>query len=157
MKDRNKVTPAAYLILRKKHDVFLTRRAHTGYFNGYYSLPAGHVEANELPTTAIIREAREEVGVIIKKKDVHFFHALYRQAVDDTGDRVDYFFISEKFKNEPKNCEPQKCDDARWFPLKKLPSKITPEVKWVLKLISKKISYSEMPFDKKNINPEAKN
>lgn len=154
MKERHKVIPAAYLIIKNKNKVFMTRRANTHYFNGYYSLPAGHVEDGELPVDAIIREAKEEVGITIAKKNVVFAHALYRTKLDETGDRVDYFFIVEKYKGELKNCEPDKCDDAQWFALDKLPKKITPEVKHVFVLLKKKQVYSEMPFNKKNLNPE---
>lgn len=154
MKERNKVTPAAYLILKKGEEVLFARRANTGYFNGYYSLPAGHVELGEMPSVAILREAREEIGVDIKEGDLKFVHSLYRSAIDETGDRIDYFFTAEIFSGEPKNCEPQKCDDVRWFSIDNLPEKLVPEVKHALSCLEQNQSYSEMPFEKKNLNPD---
>jgi 8-oxo-dGTP diphosphatase len=153
MKERNKAIPAVYLIIKKKNMVFLIRRAFTTYFDGYYSLPAGHVEAGELPLECMIREAKEEVGISITKKDLMLVHIMYRTSHDITGDRADYFFKVEKFEGELKNMEPNKCDDLKWFDLNKLPMKLTPEAKLALASLKKKVVYSEMPFDKKNVNP----
>ncbi len=153
MKERNKAIPASYLILKKGNKVLMLRRANTTYFDGYYSLPAGHVEAGELPTQCMVREAKEEIGVTLKTKDLILMCAIYRATHDKTGDRIDFFFVFENSKVEPKNMEPHKCDDMRWVSLDKLPSKITPEVKKALDWFKKKYTYYEMPFEKKNLNP----
>ena len=61
MKTRNKAVPAVYLILERDNKILIARRANTGYEDGNYQVPAGHVEEAELPTEAVIREAKEEV------------------------------------------------------------------------------------------------
>ena len=43
-KERNKIIPASYAVLIKDNKVLLVRRFNTGYEDGKYSLPAGHVE-----------------------------------------------------------------------------------------------------------------
>ena len=60
---RNKAVPASYLVLKKDGKILLTRRQGSGYYDGWYGLPAGHVEAGELPTECLIREAKEEIDV----------------------------------------------------------------------------------------------
>ena len=91
MKDRNKATPAVYLILKKNRQVLLGRRINTGYYDGWYTLPSGHVEAGELPLDALLRESKEEIGITYEKKDAKLVHTLYRTKHDETGDRADYF------------------------------------------------------------------
>lgn len=45
------------------------RRRGSGYYDGWYSVPAGHVEAGELPVDRLVREAREELGITLDKGD----------------------------------------------------------------------------------------
>src|SRR3989344_9445258 len=119
-KERNKSVPAVYFIFKKDDRILLGRRQNTGYYDGWHGVPAGHVDAKELPIMAGIREAKEEVGLEVNMKDVQFAHALYRTAHDETGDRADYFFVVNKWNGEPKIMEPEKCDDLQWFPMNKL-------------------------------------
>jgi 8-oxo-dGTP pyrophosphatase MutT (NUDIX family) len=69
MKERFKLIPAVYLILRRNDEVLLLRRANTGYQDGKYSLIAGHLDGDELATEGMIREAKEEAGIVIVKED----------------------------------------------------------------------------------------
>ncbi len=62
------IIPAVYLILEKDNKILLLRRYNTGYNDGLYSLPSGHVEDGEFPIDALIREAQEEIGIIIAKE-----------------------------------------------------------------------------------------
>ena len=65
-KDRNQATPAAYLIIEREGKILLVRRINTGYQDGNYSLPSGHIERSETPTECIIRETCEEIGIILQ-------------------------------------------------------------------------------------------
>ncbi len=68
--ERNKAVTAVYLILKREGKILIARRCNTGYQDGNYQLPAGHVDAGELPTEAMIREGNEEIGIVLKKDDV---------------------------------------------------------------------------------------
>lgn len=121
------------------------RRFQTAYYDGYYSLPAGHVEENETCTDSIIREAHEEVGIILKKENLRFSHVLYRMhGIPAHYGRVDFFFAAETWDGEPKNREPEKCDDIGWFPLDRLPDNMVPEVRQAIESFRNDIFYSEM-------------
>lgn len=120
------------------------RRQNTGYYDGWYGVPAGHVDANELPIDAGIREAKEEVGVDVKKEDIKFIHALYRTAHDETGDRADYFFVVEKWDRGAKIMEPDKCDDLQWFSISELPEKTIHHERGVIESIKQGLNYSEI-------------
>ena len=95
-KERNKAVPAVYLILEKDGEVLLGRRKGSGYFDGWYALPAGHVEADELPLAALVRETKEEIDVSINLEDLKLVYTMYRPKHDETGERFDMFFTADK-------------------------------------------------------------
>ncbi len=143
-KQRNKAVPAVYLILKKGDNILLMRRQGSGYYDGYYLVPAGHVEAGELPIEGLVRETSEKLGITINPNDAHLAHTMYRTKHDETGDRADLFFIVEKWSGEIKNIEPNKCDDIRWFPIKNLPENMMHHVREAIQNIEKGIIYSEL-------------
>ena len=153
MKERNKAVPAAYLILINDEKILLGRRINTGYYDGWYTVPSGHVEAGELPLDGLLREGLEEVGITLNKEDVKLVHTMYRTKHDETGDRADYFFVVDKWRGEIQNMEPHKCDDLGWFPLDELPENVMHHVGVALDLYLKGITYSEVPFTDKFLNP----
>ncbi len=141
MPTRHTNIPASYLILKQKNKILLTRRFNTGFEDGKYSMIAGHLDPNEPFSAAIIREAKEEAGIIVATKDLKVVHVMHRKSSD--SERVDVFFIAEKWTGELTNKEPHKCDDFSWFNLDKLPENIIPYLKIVLHNIRKNIFYSE--------------
>ncbi len=156
MKERHKAVPASYLILKKGNDILLGHRINTGYYDGWYTVPAGHIEAGELPLEALARESDEEIGISFDKKDAHLIHTMYRAKHDETGERADYFFLVEKWQNEPKNMEPNKCDELRWFSLDNLPNNLMRHVEFALEAIKNDINYSEIPFSESFMDPNNK-
>lgn len=114
----NQLIPAVYLLFEKDDDVLLLRRANTGYEDGKYSVVAGHVEQDEHCIAAAIREAKEEVGVVVHEQDVEFVHVMHR--VSDQ-DRVDFYFLVREWECEIKNMEPHKCDALDWYAWDALP------------------------------------
>ena len=149
MKVRYKQIAACYLILRRQGKILLLRRNNTGFMDGKYSLPAGHIEKNELARNCIIREAKEEVGIIIKPKDIKLVHLMHRQEYDDQSEkRFCLFWIAHKWSGVPKIIERDKCDDLRWFLISNPPQNIIPYIRQAIHLVNQKVFYSE--FDWKN-------
>jgi ADP-ribose pyrophosphatase YjhB (NUDIX family) len=136
-------TPASYLILIKDDQVLLSRRANTGFWDGSYALPAGHVEVEETYTQNLIREAKEEIGIDLDPQLVQVVHIMHRKSDTDGSKRIDTFFKVEKWQGEVENKEPEKCDDLAWFPLNKLPNNIIPYIKLALENMQKGVFYSE--------------
>lgn len=87
MTQRFKMIASAYLFLVNDGKILLSRRFHTGYEDGNYSVPAGHVEDGETLIECLIREAKEEIGIEIEKKDVSLVHVMHRKEMDI---RVDF-------------------------------------------------------------------
>ena len=77
MSERFKLTSAVYLILRKENEVLLLQRANSTYHNNMYGLVAGHVDGNELGSSAMIREAKEEAGIELKPENLRFVHLVH--------------------------------------------------------------------------------
>jgi mutator protein MutT len=126
MIERNKAVPASHLILEHEGKVLLARRCNTGYQDGNYQFPAGHVDAGELPMDAMVREAQEEIGITIDRENLTLVHMIYRTRRDVTGDRVDLFFAASVWAGEVTNMEPNKCDDLLWVEPDVLPENTLP-------------------------------
>lgn len=47
---------AVHGLLMRDNKVLLLRRFNTGWQDGNYALPAGHIDGNETFTTALVRE-----------------------------------------------------------------------------------------------------
>lgn len=136
--------PAAYLILIKDNNILLLRRFNTGYEDGNYSLVAGHLEPGETFTECIIREAKEEAGILINKEDLETTHIMHRDSgLEIENERIDVFFIAKKWMGEIKNQEPNKCDNLSWFAINELPKNMVPYIEEVINHINNKIYYSE--------------
>lgn len=141
---RNKVIPAAWVFLLRGNKVLLAKRANTGWNDGFWSLPSGHVEHGESYSAAIIREAKEEVGVIIEPSDlVHVAVVGHPSSKEGESDRIDVFFETTVFMGEPENLELNKCSEIAWFSLDNLPDKIVQIVKTVLKARSEGVAFIE--------------
>ncbi|HRZ34045.1 MAG TPA: NUDIX domain-containing protein [Candidatus Moranbacteria bacterium] len=148
-KKRYSLIPASYLVLIKNNKVLLQRRYNTGYQDGLYGFCAGHVEEKETFVETIIREAKEEIGIDLKADDLGVVHFMQKYVVPNPRElrgRVDVFIKAKKWKGEPKNMEPHKCDDVRWFPLNSLPKNTIPFMKEALKNIKNNKIYSEIGF-----------
>ncbi len=129
------VVPAAYLILRRGEDALLQRRAGTGYYDGHWACgAAGHVEAGESVLTAAVREAAEEIGVVVAPEDVEFVTLLHRTDGSERAveQRFDVFFQTARWSGEPCIREPEKTAELGWFPLGALPQPVVPHERLVL-------------------------
>lgn len=146
IKERFKLTPSVYLVLMKKNQVLLSRRSNTGYFDGYYSFPAGHIDGNETLKQGMIREAKEEINIELDLSDLNLVYVMNRKILGD--ERIDFFFIAKKWRGDLKNMEIDKCDDLRWFDLGDLPENIIPYIKQSIDSITKKNFYNELEEDK---------
>ncbi|WP_330231730.1 NUDIX domain-containing protein [Nocardia sp. NBC_00508] len=115
---RHKVTGDVHLLLRRGNEVLFGERQNTGFEDGAWHLPSGHLEAGESIIEALIREADEEIGVAIEAKDVHFSHIMHNSS---SGGRMAFFFTVRSWQGEPTNREPDKCSGLEWFAADALP------------------------------------
>ena len=109
---------ASYCLIRANDEILVQRRFNTGYLDGQWALPSGHVIDEEDALAAASRELLEETGLIVKSDDWRFVCAMHRRT-DRTI--VDLFFTTDKFLGTPYICEPTKCDGLAFFPMNALP------------------------------------
>ena len=129
MTARARFPATVHLFFFRGGQVLLLRRFNTGYRDGEYSVPAGHLDGNETVRAAAQREAAEEVGVRIALHDILFSSVMHRNEGDE---RVDFFVEVHSWQGEPFNNEPDKCDELRWAPLHGLPANMIPYVRRAL-------------------------
>ena len=131
---------SGYVFFIKNGKILLMRRKNTGYMDGHYGLPAGHIEEGETLSAGTCREMVEEVGIDLKEKNIELAHVMHRKSNDI---RIDFFFVAKKWKDTPKNNEPEKCDDLQWFDLDALPKNTIPYIKTAIENYRSKIIFSE--------------
>lgn len=118
-----------HLFFFRENQILLLRRFNTGFRDGEYSVPAGHLDGGESVMQAAIREAEEETGVQIAENDLSFSTVMHRIEDDE---RVDFFVHVHQWQGEPFNAEPAKCDDLRWVDINALPANTIPYVRQAL-------------------------
>ena len=95
--------------------VLLVRRAAVPRV-GYWALPAGYMDADELPEEAVVREINEETGVTVRVTGL--------QAVAPLAGWAERRGILVLYRAEPLAGEPVPQDDAseaRWFTATEIP------------------------------------
>ena len=127
---RFKLVLAVHLFLTKDDRILLLRRYNTGYEDGNYSVVAGHLNGGEAIKTAMIREAKEEVGIDIAEEDLTVVHVMHRLAEDE---RIDFFLQASNWSGEISNLEPDKCDALTWYPINALPENTIPYIARAIK------------------------
>jgi len=137
---RSKYPVAVHLFFLRGKQILILRRFNTGYEDGSYSVVAGHVDAGETVTQAAIREAKEEVGVILEPSDLHIVHVMHRKSEDE---RIDFFMAVRHWGGDVINHEPQKCDGLSWVEIDSLPQNTIPYVKRAIENYQASVYYSE--------------
>jgi 8-oxo-dGTP diphosphatase len=144
MTERFKYIGSAYLLLIQDGKILLQRRFQTGFQDGNYGVPAGHLDGAETVREGCAREIKEEIGISIIPTDLEVVHVMQRKAIND--ERIDFFMIAKSFSGEVVNCEPHKCDDLSWFELDALPSNIVDYVKEAIEHYRNHNQYSEFGY-----------
>lgn len=119
MSDRHTIIDVHVLLVRDGEVLLIQRRGRYG--GGMWHLPSGKLDAGESLLAAAVREAREEVGVVIDPGDLRHAHTVH---VADSGPvpRLGVFFEARVWEGEPSNREPDKCSAIDWFPCATFPT-----------------------------------
>jgi 8-oxo-dGTP diphosphatase len=139
-KMRSVATLNVYLILRREDAILLSMRTNTGYYDEYYGLVSGHVEEAESATSAMIREAEEEIGILIHPIDLNVCHTMHRKT---DRNNVDLFFACSSWAGDIINKEPKKCAALEFHTLHALPQQTIPYIEQALRASFRDCRYSE--------------
>lgn len=126
MTTRSRFDVIAHTFVFDEGRLLLLRRANTGFLDGYYTLPGGHVEAGEKVTTAAVREVTEESGIEVLE--------AVPVAVMPYGGGVNFLFEAKRWRGTAVIGEPDRCDDLRWVSPHRLPNKTAPYLRKALDL-----------------------
>jgi len=111
-----------HLLLLRGADLLLARRAGTGYADGLLNAPSGHLEDGEDVRSAMLREAREEIGLELTAEELEAVLVMQHRSPSGAA-RIGWFFAARLAGGaaEPVNMEPDKCSELGWYPLDALP------------------------------------
>lgn len=119
------VVPVFVFLLNEQNEVYLQKRANTGYMDGFYDTPSGKTDEGESPKVAAKRELMEEAGVQVDEKDLELFHS-YLNITEEPW--LGLMFRTKRWQGDPKICEPEKCDEAGFYSLEAIPNHVTQQV-----------------------------
>ena len=137
------VSIKARLILYNRGKILLLKQ--TKPKGGNYTLVGGAVESKEFARPALIREAYEEAGIILKEENLTLVHVLHKRK--NNQHRIVLYFKANEWEGQLRTMEPHKFKKVEWFKIDELPDKLTTTVRSVLKAYRKGIPYSEMIQD----------
>ena len=144
MKERFKSVVCADLLMKRVVDneeyILLMKRKNTGSNDGEFELPGGHLEAGEDLYDAMIREAKEELLIDLKREDIKIIHLLHHF----NGERLNFIFETDGSNLNPQIGEVEKCSELRWVKINELPEETTEKVKLMISnIIDNKFYYKK--------------
>ena len=139
---------ASYLFLIRDGKILLQRRYQTGFEDGNYGVPSGHLDGMETVREGCAREMKEEIGIDLNLDHVQIVHIMHRKKTKD--ERFDFFCTTNKYEGEIKNCEPHKCDDLSWFAINDLPVNTIDYVQKAIESYRRGEPYSEYGWDSRD-------
>lgn len=118
---------AVHMIISRDNKLLVQKRKGTKLWPDYYALPAGHIEDGENQYDALVREAKEELGINIDpKKIINCYIVLRRNYFEIEGKRlepyIDYYFEINEYEGIPLIIEKDKCDELIWVDINNLPN-----------------------------------
>ena len=119
-------------------EVLFLKRAGTGYYDGYYDLPGGHLEQGEDIFDGMIREAKEEIGITIKRENLEILHIYHKYKKG----MLKFVFKANKYEGEAINAEPESSEKIEWIEIDNLPENIVPSISIEIKNIKNDVFYS---------------
>ena len=111
-----------HVMLARGEEIFLLRRAATGFMDGCFCLPGGHQQAGESVTETARRECLEEAGVEVGDLRPR----LVLPYISGIHQGLNFVFEAQTFDGAPTVAEPRLFDACCWAPRTALPEPVTP-------------------------------
>lgn len=140
---RDQFVVVVHVLVMRGSELFLLRRANTGFMDGYYALPGGHQEAGESVSAAAIRECREEIG--ITPRDLQPVCVMPYRSGRHQG--LNFLFETSDYDGEPVINEPDLFDASCWVNGAQLPQPVAVWLPDALDLRERKQWYREFEWD----------
>lgn len=143
---------AHLLLVNSAGEILLGRRAGTGWADGWWHAhPAGHLdEGGESVLDAVVREAREELGVDVSAQDLRHVVTVHQRDSGAAQSRMQLFFTCTRWTGTPRITEPHLCDEIGWFSPENLPPDLVPYTRTAIEAIpgqqSFAVSFDDQPL-----------
>lgn len=109
---------------------------------GKYTLVGGRVEKLEFAKAALIRECKEEVGIVLNQDDLELVHVLHKK--NKLNNVITLYFETSTWAGLIENKERKKFKQVAWFSLDQLPKKTSPTTRHVLEQYKLGNKYSDL-------------
>ncbi len=114
----------------------LLQKRNSGALKGVYTPVSGHVDGHETVIEALVREAKEEAGIVIRPEDLevkviaHLPDAPYKGRREDI---INFFCFTDKYEGVLENKEPEKCESLAFYDVENLPADLMNHIFDVIK------------------------
>jgi|GEM_PF-354328 len=142
-KDKKRFVGVGLLFI-KDNTILLVYRDKSEINYNKHGLVGGLAEKWESVEDAAIREAHEEVGVVIKKGDLQLVHCMSSQ--ENGTEVVGFYFVVKNWTGEPYNAVPDTHQYIGWFPVDQLPANLIERNRIAIESMKKGIFYSEYGY-----------
>jgi len=118
--DLGKTNIASECLVIRNEKVLMFKRSETSKkFPGFWIGPGGHIDENEDPMLAAIREIQEEAGVSVGMEDIKLKAIATHFHVDLNETWISFVFLAKIDKDQDTSEENDE-GKAHWIPLKEL-------------------------------------
>ena len=150
--ERLLVRCAVHLFLVKDGKILVEKRKNREYGNNGYDVIASHIIGNEKIIDAVIRTAKVEVNIDVKKEDLIPIQVMHQKS--NPYEYINFFFIANNYYGELKNNDPEYCEGIEWVDFKYPIDNMMPYINEAIKnyLEDKNNVFTYCGWDYKSIN-----
>ncbi|WP_307805394.1 NUDIX domain-containing protein [Streptomyces spirodelae] len=134
-----------HLYLQDEHGRILLGLRHpdSAYAPATWHFWAGHCE-REAVVACLVREAKEEAGLLIDPGDVGFMHLVHLIDSPRALPRIQLVFRARSWSGTPEVNEPDRCVEWRWWQPQNLPAVVVPYTRTAIDGILARRPYSQV-------------
>lgn len=144
---KEKFLSSVYLIIKNdKEEILLQRRQGTKLWPGFLALPAGHIDETENAYDALVREAKEELGIEISINNIVDTFVVNRRN-KSLMSYYDVYFEINSYNGKIEIKEPEKCQELVWCNINNLPQDMIDFEITAIKNNQKGIKFSVIDVD----------
>jgi 8-oxo-dGTP diphosphatase len=125
-----------HTLLWRRGAVVLLRRSGTGFLDGWYALPGGHLQRGEGIVECAVREIREETGIDVQASQLRAAAVMPYLSGQQQG--IDFIMACDDFTGEPELAEPERSDAIGFWRPDALPHNTVPYLRQALALVAKR-------------------
>ena len=129
------------LIYNNDDEILLMKRSPSISYGNMYCLPGGHLENNETIIEGMIRELKEEIGVVFNENELELVKVINRTIKDNNY--IDFIFKGYLKDRKVFNLEKEKCTRIIYRKIDKTPVNAIPVLKRIVQDNNMYISMEE--------------